>query len=154
MKIIRNCLTCNEEFETLPCYIKSGGGKFCSMPCYRKNRKGKPTWNKGLPATWSIGNKHRLGLKSPNSYFKVRPPLNEENTNWKGDDVGYFGLHGWVRRKLGTPYECSHCHRKDLQKRQYHWANKSGQYLRNLTDWIRLCVKCHKAYDTGKLKLY
>ena len=33
------------------------------------------------------------------------------------------------------------------------WANRSGRYLRELTDWVRLCAKCHKAYDREELVL-
>jgi hypothetical protein len=29
-----------------------------------------------------------------------------------------------------------------------HWSNKSGKYLRDISDWRRLCVKCHKFFDT------
>ena len=43
--------------------------------------------------------------------------------------------------------ECEFCHRNNLKGREIHWANKSGNYLRELTDWIRLCVKCHKFFD-------
>src|SRR3990167_6202432 len=29
-----------------------------------------------------------------------------KNPGWKGNKVGYQGLHQWVRRKLGTPSYC------------------------------------------------
>jgi len=25
-----------------------------------------------------------------------------------------------------------------------HWHNISGEYKRDVSDWIRLCAKCHK----------
>lgn len=31
-----------------------------------------------------------------------------------------------------------------------HWANISGKYLRDITDWVRLCVSCHKYFDKQK----
>jgi len=34
-----------------------------------------------------------------------------------------------------------------LTGKKIHWANKSGEYLRDKDDWIRLCCKCHKKYD-------
>ncbi len=67
--------------------------------------------------------------------------------NWKGDDVGYDGLHQWVNRHLGKPGTCEHCGRTGLWGRQINWANKDHGYKRNLKDWLRLCVKCHKKYD-------
>lgn len=67
--------------------------------------------------------------------------------HWKGDDVGYSGLHKWVRKVLGRPTICEHCKRSGLTGKQIHWANKSREYKRKKDDWIRLCVKCHKKYD-------
>lgn len=29
----------------------------------------------------------------------------------------------------------------------------AAEYHRDLVDWIRLCAKCHKAYDMGRIKL-
>ena len=70
-----------------------------------------------------------------------------EHHAWLGDKVNYRQLHSWVEREKGKPHYCEHCKNSDLRHRQYQWANKSHKYLRNLEDWIRLCVKCHIAYD-------
>lgn len=70
---------------------------------------------------------------------------NELNPNWKGDNVGYISLHNWVKRYKGSPKKCEHC--LSEEKKMYHWANKSHEYKRDLDDWIRLCVSCHKKYD-------
>ena len=75
----------------------------------------------------------------------------EKSSCWKGDMVGYNGLHGWVEKKLGKPRVCEHCGTE--QAKVYDWANKSHRYLRKLSDWIRLCRKCHKKYDTKHRKL-
>jgi hypothetical protein len=77
---------------------------------------------------------------------------NEENINWKGNEVSYSGLHKWIQRKLGKPSFCESCRNGKLKNRQYHWANVSGKYLRELADWVRLCVRCHKKYDLLKQK--
>lgn len=37
--------------------------------------------------------------------------------------------------------------------KKIHWANISRLYKRDLDDWMRLCAKCHKAYDMDKLML-
>ena len=68
---------------------------------------------------------------------------------WKGENVKYQALHQWVRRNLGEPEECSFCHKKE---KDMQWANKSHEYKRNLTDWIRLCRSCHKKYDLKFLR--
>jgi len=60
------------------------------------------------------------------------------NVNWKGDDVGYVALHKWVANKRGKPTKCEHCGKIEENSRKIQWANKSGKYLRDLDDWIRL----------------
>ena len=60
----------------------------------------------------------------------------------------YVNLHYWVKRHLGTPEVCEHCGKSGLSGVQIHWANKSGEYKRELSDWLRLCTKCHKKYDS------
>lgn len=71
----------------------------------------------------------------------------EKNPNWKGNKVTYKSLHDWVRYYRGTPKKCEHCGNENLRHRQYNWANKSHKYKRELSDWIRLCCKCHWKYD-------
>lgn len=88
---------------------------------------------------------------------------NEKNPGWKGEKVSYFGLHAWVKRKLGAPGRCSNPNcvypRKNsrgrlmLKPKAFHWANKSKVYKRDLSDWIRLCANCHSKFDNNKLFL-
>ncbi len=80
-------------------------------------------------------------------YTRLRRTIKKEekSPNWKGDKVGKEALHNWVERHLGKPRKCEHCN--TLEAKCYDWANKSQEYKRDLTDWIRLCRKCHTAYD-------
>lgn len=83
---------------------------------------------------------------------KKCPEMSEDkHPQWMGDKVGYSALHRWVVSKLGKPNYCAYCHCED--KKRYHWANISHCYKRDLSDWIRLCVSCHKLYDLGRIKL-
>jgi len=84
--------------------------------------------------------------------FKVGDNLNEKNPHWKGDKVSYNGLHMWIRRKLGKPDACEHCKKSGFSSYQIDWANKSGNYLRDLGDWIRLCKNCHQVWDKRNVK--
>jgi len=36
------CLNCGKEFETQQCYLKRGGGRFCSIKCVGEFMKDKP----------------------------------------------------------------------------------------------------------------
>ena len=74
-----------------------------------------------------------------------RKATGSKNPNWKGDDVTYIGLHSWVWRNKGRPKKCEHC--GTTTAKRFEWANKSHEYKRDLTDWIRLCTSCHKKYD-------
>lgn len=64
-----------------------------------------------------------------------------------GRNSEYRTLHLWVERKLGKPQKCTMC--CTSAKRRYHWANISGQYKKDLSDWRRLCVPCHKREKYG-----
>lgn len=66
---------------------------------------------------------------------------------WKGSSVGYGALHDWVRSRLGRASACENCGVKDAKK--YEWANLSGDYLRDLSDWASLCVRCHRWIDNN-----
>lgn len=76
----------------------------------------------------------------------------EKNYLWKGDDAGYRVKHGWVSRWYGKPSLCDHCGTNE--KRPYQWANKSGEYKRERSDWLRLCVPCHSIFDNQAAKAW
>lgn len=117
-----------------------------------------PKWKGGNPKCPECGKEITRGKKrcaahsfTPERIEAIRKGREgiegEKHPNWKGDAVSYSGLHRWIRRKLGTPKRCDHCGNNDLRHRQYHWANKSKRYERTLSDWMRLCVKCHQSFD-------
>lgn len=76
----------------------------------------------------------------------------EKNARWTGDKVGYGGLHDWVSVRLGQPRECENC--GTLEAKKYEWANLSGEYKRDLTDWARLCTSCHRMIDDHGRKVW
>ena len=53
---------------------------------------------------------------------------NSGNPFWKGNNVQYEGLHGWIRRYKHKPKKCNICKKKP----PYDLANISGKYLRKL----------------------
>lgn len=137
----KDCLQCGELFykpHNESRRVWKGRHKFCSRKCVNLFQKGKPLknidyenripWNKGKRYPAITGEKHPL---------------------WKGDSVGYASLHRWVYRHRGAPQRCEVC--QTTEKRRYHWANKSKGYRRDLGDWIRLCVSCHKKRDLASI---
>lgn len=73
----------------------------------------------------------------------------ERNNNWKGDNIGYGGIHCWVKRYLVKPNNCSIC----KENKRLDLANISQKYKRDLKDWEWLCRKCHMTKD-GRLKKF
>lgn len=92
-------------------------------------KKGQTPWNKGEKGI--IGGSNGL---------------------WKGINVSYEGLHQWVSRYLGKPMKCEHC--KTTEAKRFEWANKSKEYKRELSDWVRLCTSCHRKYDNLQEKMW
>lgn len=75
--------------------------------------------------------------------------LASKNGAWKGDNVGYSAIHGWVKRRLKKSSVCDMC----KKEAQLDLANKSDKYLRDLSDWGWLCRRCHMKSD-GRLNKF
>jgi len=100
-------------------------------------KKGCTPWNKGKKCPWvTERNKKNNPVKT-----------GEEHHNWKGDFTSYRNMHRWVVRHKGQPTKCEHCGKDGLTGHKIHWANVSREYHRDIDDYIRLCAKCHGAYD-------
>lgn len=134
------CLICNRIYKIFPC--QKSISKYCSSQCRVDSFKGGKPWNKGLKNWMSKEGRKRISQFMSNL-------TGEKAHSWKGNNIGYTQLHNWVRKSLGNPQKCEHCGKIEGK---FHWANKSRKYLRDLNDWIRLCISCHSKYDdfTGK----
>lgn len=128
----QNCKQCGKYYEKAAKF-------FCSVHCSDINTE---RLNK-----IKIANPKGHCKNTGRTHFKKGDHLNELSFNWKGDEVGKVPLHLWVIRRLGKPTKCEFCGKDNLSGHKIHWANKSRTYKRDITDWIRLCVSCHKKYD-------
>jgi hypothetical protein len=108
-------------------------------------RAGTGLWMRGRKLPREVVEKIRLANLGQvrNGNYADR----ERNGNWLGDQISYRGLHKFIELQLGKPTSCEMCGRVKLSRKQIHWANRSGRYLRDLNDWLRLCVPCHRQYD-------
>lgn len=75
-------------------------------------------------------------------YERLPIILEEKNANM---NMAYGSVHQWVKRKNGQPSVCDNCSSKN--SKAYDWANISGEYRRDLSDWKRLCRSCHLFWD-------
>lgn len=121
-------------------------GKYTRTPEIR-NKTSQALMGRNLPVEtiekirkYQIQNSYRRGKKFPELSGSNHPL-------WKGIEVSYIALHKWLYRALGQPDTCEFCGKSGLEKQKIHWANKSGEYKRDLRDWIRLCSFCHKKHD-------
>lgn len=67
----------------------------------------------------------------------------EKNPSWKGDNVGYWGVHDWIKKELG-PAKNQICACGEPAK---NWANLYHTYNRDLNDFKAMCVRCHRNWD-------
>lgn len=117
----------------------------------RSKRKSPPPFSR----------EHRLNIAKGHTGLKHSPETRLKNSeahigekayNWKGNNVGNKSLHQWVTRKLGKPSECENC--STITAKKYEWANISGEYKRDLSDWARLCTRCHRLFDDHSTKMW
>jgi hypothetical protein len=101
-----------------------------------KALKGRKVWNKGLTKETDERVK-QYGLSK----------RGEKNWGWKGDSVGRYALHLWIKSRKPKPLYCERCG----LKKPYDLANISQKYYRKLDDWEWLCRRCHMEKD-GRLK--
>ena len=175
----RTCQQCKKQFEfsASPSRVKAGWGKFCSKSCnttHRLNNGFKPSDALVGKRAWNNVQETRICEICANSYAVSPSSLKktcskkcmgalmasqrtgELSGNWRGAEVGYNSLHKWVSNRLGKPQSCESCGIKGSRgtKRDYHWSNISGKYLRDLGDWQRLCVPCHSKFDNNRKVRY
>lgn len=165
-KVLRIAVTCKcgNEFLVREKRLAAGRGTYCSQECKYKYRE-RPTGLKynivAENKSWfkkghNLNKGKGLGIRrSPNSEFKPgeRRSIATEfkpgtiPIHYKGESVGYYALHAWIKRHKGRACVCRKCgSSKNIQ-----WANISHEYKRNLFDYIELCAKCHRSYDTMAL---
>lgn len=155
-KSVISCLVCSKQREIYSYRLKDGRGKYCSNKCNYAGRKGRRVsvrseFKKGHP----FGKRYLKGdHPSPKTEFKKGHKTSPEliaklsitlNIKKSQGIPNYHQLHRWVKKQLGTPNICWFC--QTLIAPKFQWANKSGEYKEDIEDWIRLCAKCHWAYD-------
>lgn len=57
----------------------------------------------------------------------------------------YRNIHMWLAKHYGKATYCS-VNKSHVAKR-YEWANVSGEYKRDIADYIALCPSCHRKKD-------
>ena len=72
--------------------------------------------------------------------------VGENHNQWR-EKAGYSAVHKWVRKQKEEPKCCEHC-KKVSPPNKLHLSHKDHNYTRILEEWMFLCPKCHRKYDT------
>lgn len=98
-------------------------------------------WNKGKTGLKG----HKPSKKNIEAMKKARKEKYPKGTRWKGNKAGYSSIHKTIAKYFGNPKKCENC--KTTTAKIYQWANISGKYNREKSDWKRLCKTCHTTLD-------
>lgn len=169
---------CGKKIFTSLCRAKRK--KYCSKKCFYQYKQ-RPSglkykikvinkgWFKKGRKPWHIGTKGIMKINSGSikkgehkgidTEFKKGKHIGKKNNNWKGNNVGYFGLHTWINKTYGKAKECKNRKRNILKfkcsgkSKNYDWALLKGKkYERKIKNFIMLCHSCHLKYDYDKAK--
>jgi hypothetical protein len=75
--------------------------------------------------------------------------MGDKNPNWKGDNVEYKALHWWVNHNIPKSPYCQKCGKP----KRLDAHNISGEYRREIRDWVWLCRACHQEIDGRRAML-
>jgi 5-methylcytosine-specific restriction endonuclease McrA len=169
--MIKNCLTCQKEFERRT-HGKAGEKKFCSSQCYWVSKKGVlksvRKWNMLVCITCKaefyphIKNGKLQKYCSPPCYFKDKKGnpniMGENNYQWKKNRTEYQDkclLRASVRWKEWRRavferdrYTCQECGRVGVYLESHHiipvrTLGLDSPLLFEITNGITLCRPCH-----------
>lgn len=73
--------------------------------------------------------------------------VGEKADAWRGMKAGYSAKHKWLTANYGRPTYCEND--PSHPGKIFDWANLSGLYLRERSDYKHLCRRCHRLMDRG-----
>jgi hypothetical protein len=157
--MLKKCLICGKEFNTIESRLKIGKGKYCSKKCYSISKKGVPTWNKGktykCPKIGEANSKRVVSeeTRKKMSLFHTGLMVGEKNPMWKGG-ITYYPYSGkWtdtlrdsIRQR--DDYTCQECgiNQDELKGRLKQLDVHHIDYDKdncNPLNLITLCRSCH-----------
>jgi ribosome-binding protein aMBF1 (putative translation factor) len=176
----RFCPECNKELiYKYPYQVKNSLNKLCKS-CMQKGKR-SPNFGRHLSqdeknylSKWHKGKslsketKEKISLSRKGIIFSEEHKKNISEANkgkigeksyaWKGDNVGYVGLHNWISKNKPKTKECEICGKeKDKNgKTKLELANISGEYKRDINDFEWAHRSCHqnKDFPDGKIGKY
>ena len=139
-KIELVCKNCGKTFYTYPCYIRKGGGKFCSRSCsttYR-NLTDNPAKRPDVRIKISQNHADISGIQNP-MYGRVgnlSPSYIDGRSKFKGEQYRKIML-----AESEHP-ACSLCGETDIKRLHVHHLDKNRRN-NSKDNLIWVCVMCH-----------
>lgn len=101
---------------------------------------------------------YRKLLNNGDPLYAATPRTGSAGSNWKGDIVGYEAVHKRATQTL--PRQCRACGTTEgrLEVALLHGVpadrvkldERNGPFSIGAKDYVRLCVGCHRRYDSPK----
>lgn len=159
--MVINCKNCGKEKTIFP--SREGRQLFCNTTCrvtYGWNGD-RIAWNKGKSIRSNTGRTHfKKGFTPWNKGIKGSTRTGVLHHNWKEEDYSYDAVHYWIVRHYGSAVRCDKegCSYPKKTKngtilpyaKKFCWSNLSGEYKRDITDWMQMCMSCNMLHDWGK----
>ncbi len=84
-----NCKNCGIEFKTLACYIRRGGGKYCSVKCNAIGQLGRPATKGRTGMLHSEETKEKMRKNNAKFWLGKKNPYltGNKNPNWNGGNT-------------------------------------------------------------------
>lgn len=79
----------------------------------------------------------------------LRDMTGDQARRWKGIKAGYHAIHCWLSKHYEKGDNCEQCGTREFSRLE--WANLSGEYKRERSDYKAMCPSCHRLFD-GKNK--
>lgn len=79
--------------------------------------------------------------------------IGEKDPNWLGEDASYNSKHRWIQNHWQKTNVCENCgeekHPNPNTRLKYatQWHNISKTYHRERSDWMEVCISCHRKLD-------
>ena len=94
-------------------------------------------------------------IHAPEAKAKISASLRnmtaEQSRAWKGQEAGYHAVHLWLTAHYDKGSVCEACGTDRASRLE--WANISGEYKRERSDYKVLCPSCHRLMDiNGKCR--
>ena len=102
---------------------------------------------KGQPTRFKPGHNWRGAKHSDETRQKLS---GSNNGQWR-EDAKYTAKHMWAYKHIARTGTCQKCGREPEpykgMKVGTDFANLSGEYKRDIEDWVELCRSCHGKVD-------